>query len=83
MAKRTSTSKPATTTGAATARGKTPRRPRRRASVTVAPPTQEQIEKAAYYRYLERGATDGTALDDWVHAERQLQPAQAASPAHR
>jgi len=26
----------------------------------------------AYHRYLERGATDGNDVDDWVAAEKEL-----------
>ena len=35
-------------------------------------PVREQIEERAYYRYLERGRTDGHALDDWLTAEAEL-----------
>jgi hypothetical protein len=41
---------------------------------------EEQIRTRAYLRYLERGATHGRALEDWLHAEeehhRQAQDAQ-------
>ena len=35
-------------------------------------PLREQIEERAYYLYLERGRSDGLALDDWLMAEREL-----------
>jgi DUF2934 family protein len=35
-------------------------------------PVREQIEERAYYRYLERGRSDGHALDDWLTAEAEL-----------
>jgi hypothetical protein len=35
-------------------------------------PTQEQIEMRAYQLYLERGSQDGSALADWLAAEREL-----------
>ena len=34
--------------------------------------SHEQIEERAYEFYLERGAEDGHALDDWLAAEKQL-----------
>jgi hypothetical protein len=35
-------------------------------------PVREQIEERAYYHYLERGRSDGHALDDWLAAEAEL-----------
>jgi len=35
-------------------------------------PSLAQIERRAYELYLERGRTDGRALEDWLEAERQL-----------
>jgi hypothetical protein len=35
-------------------------------------PTYDQIARAAYLRYLSRGASDGGDFDDWVAAEQQL-----------
>jgi hypothetical protein len=35
-------------------------------------PVREQIEERAYYHYLERGRSDGHALDDWLTAEAEL-----------
>jgi hypothetical protein len=37
-----------------------------------APPTQEEIARRSYELYLERGAVDGFALDDWMRAEAEL-----------
>jgi hypothetical protein len=34
--------------------------------------TREQIEKRAYEIYQRRGGLDGTDLDDWLVAEREL-----------
>jgi hypothetical protein len=36
------------------------------------PPTPEQIAEEAHAIYLNRGAADGHALDDWLEAERRL-----------
>ena len=36
------------------------------------PPTFDQIAKAAYHRYLQRGGQDGHDFDDWLDAERSL-----------
>jgi hypothetical protein len=38
----------------------------------AATPTEEEIRFRAYFRYLERGAGDGGAFDDWLLAEREL-----------
>jgi hypothetical protein len=35
-------------------------------------PTHQEIELAAYQLYLERGGMNGTELDDWLQAEREL-----------
>ena len=35
-------------------------------------PTHEQIALRAYQIFLERGATPGNELEDWVRAEREL-----------
>jgi hypothetical protein len=35
-------------------------------------PTDEQIQKRAYEIYLERGGADGSDVDDWLQAEREL-----------
>ena len=35
-------------------------------------PTHDEIEIRAYERYLERGASDGDEVNDWLEAEREL-----------
>jgi hypothetical protein len=35
-------------------------------------PTEDEVRVRAYHRYLERGATPGNDLDDWVEAEKEL-----------
>jgi Protein of unknown function (DUF2934) len=35
-------------------------------------PTQEEIAVRAYEIYLERGAEQGSDVDDWLQAEREL-----------
>jgi DUF2934 family protein len=35
-------------------------------------PSDDEIRDRAYHRYLERGAHQGSELDDWVEAEREL-----------
>jgi hypothetical protein len=34
--------------------------------------TQEEIELRAYEIYLKRGGKNGSALDDWLAAEKEL-----------
>ena len=41
-------------------------------SVKAATSDRQQIAERAYYRYLERGRTDGKALDDWLNAEIEI-----------
>lgn len=38
----------------------------------VAGPTDDEIRMRAYFRYEDRGRTDGMADDDWFAAEREL-----------
>ena len=35
-------------------------------------PTREEIARRAYELYLARGGREGSAIDDWLEAERQL-----------
>lgn len=35
-------------------------------------PTEDEVRVRAYHRYLERGATPGNDLGDWVEAEKEL-----------
>ena len=36
------------------------------------PPTEDDIRRRAYQRYLERGGGHGLDFDDWLEAEREL-----------
>ena len=42
---------------------------------TAAAPDRDRIALRAYELYLARGAGDGRAMDDWLDAERELNPA--------
>jgi len=35
-------------------------------------PTQEEIALRAYHIYLERGSAEGSPVEDWLQAEREL-----------
>jgi hypothetical protein len=35
-------------------------------------PTQEEIALRAYHIYLERGGAEGSPIEDWLQAEREL-----------
>lgn len=41
-------------------------------SAETSQPTYEQIQQRAYEIYLERGGSDGSELEDWAQAEREL-----------
>jgi DUF2934 family protein len=47
-------------------------------TVAKSKPTQDQIAARAYEIYLERGATPGDPMQDWLRAEREL-----AAPARK
>ena len=34
--------------------------------------SHEELERRAYFRYLDRGCVDGLALEDWLAAECEL-----------
>jgi hypothetical protein len=51
----------------------TPSGPRRRAQSAVVI-TREEIARRAYEFFLARGGEHGRDLDDWLRAERELQP---------
>jgi len=38
----------------------------------AAQPTEEDIRRRAYHRYLERGGGHGMDFEDWLEAEREL-----------
>jgi len=42
----------------------------------------EELERRAYFHYLDRGCVDGLALEDWLAAESELREETegAASP---
>jgi hypothetical protein len=44
----------------------------KKASAPKARPTQDQIATRAYEIYLERGATPGDPMQDWLRAELEL-----------
>ena len=46
-------------------------------------PSPEEIARRAYEIYLERGATDGQDMDDWLRAERELTEELEAKPLSR
>lgn len=39
-------------------------------------PTHEEIVLRAYHIYLERGSAEGSPIDDWLQAERELAESQ-------
>jgi hypothetical protein len=45
-------------------------------------PTSEEIHSRAYQIYMERGAADGSDLEDWLQAERELQQSANAKQEH-
>jgi hypothetical protein len=57
-----------TDTGKARSR-KRPAKPRSRKNVK---PTQDEVRKQAYYRFINRGGTHGFHEDDWYGAEKEL-----------
>ena len=42
------------------------------ASADQGNPAYDEIAEAAYHRFLRRGSQDGSDVDDWVEAEREL-----------
>ena len=46
--------------------------PKSRKTASKSKPTQDQIAARAYEIYLERGATPGDPMQDWLQAERDL-----------
>jgi len=43
---------------------------------TAAQPDRERVAQRAYEKYLERGAEDGRAEEDWFSAEQELSDAE-------
>ncbi len=33
---------------------------------------RDEVQERAYYRYVERGRTDGRAMEDWLAAESEI-----------
>jgi len=48
------------------------RPPKPRAKTKASAPSEEDIRKAAYHRYLDRGAGHGGDFEDWLRAEQEL-----------
>ena len=67
MAKTSTSTKSASPAG-----GKTARKPRSTAKRPEPAPSYEQIRDRAYFIFLERGATHGNEMEDWLQAEREL-----------
>ena len=44
----------------------------KKSTTTKSKPTQDQIAARAYEIYLERGATPGNPMQDWLRAEHEL-----------
>ena len=51
----------------------------KKAATQESKPTQDQIAARAYEIYLERGATPGDPMQDWLRAERELAAPQKKS----
>ncbi len=49
-----------------------PRRGRTSTRAANSGPTEEQIRRRAYELYLERGASPGADISDWLRAEQEL-----------
>jgi hypothetical protein len=43
-------------------------------------PAREEIELRAYEIYLERGGKEGSAVDDWLAAEKELSESEKRDP---
>lgn len=54
--------------------------PRQLVQQQSSPIVENDIARRAYGRYLARGCAPGHDLDDWLDAEREVQPAVASAP---
>jgi hypothetical protein len=54
----------------------------KKAATPKSRPTQDQIAARAYEIYLERGATPGDPMQDWLQAERELTTAPKSKKPH-
>jgi hypothetical protein len=52
----------------------------KKSSRAATAPTYDEIAQRAYHIYLERGATPGDPMQDWLQAERELSEAVASVP---
>jgi Protein of unknown function (DUF2934) len=41
---------------------------------------RDEIERRAYFHYLDRGRADGFAFDDWIAAETELRQESTLAP---
>ena len=41
-------------------------------------PLEEQVRRRAHEIYLQKGGEDGSDLDDWLQAEREIREAQGS-----
>jgi len=48
---------------------------------TVLTPAEDEIRLRAYEKYRNRNGSSGTALNDWLEAERELRDAAQRGPA--
>jgi hypothetical protein len=39
---------------------------------------RDEVRERAYYRYVERGRTDGRAMEDWLAAESDIRRAASS-----
>ena len=53
----------------------------RKSSSMAGVPTPEEIARRAYAIFEGRDGTQGSAVDDWLRAERELQESRAAAGA--
>ncbi len=56
-----------------------PSAPQNDGDTTASAPDRERIAMRAYELYLARGGTDGREMDDWLDAERELNPSGDSS----
>jgi hypothetical protein len=49
-----------------------PKKSRKPAAAATPKPSYDDIALRAYHIYLERGATPGDPMEDWLQAEREL-----------
>ena len=57
---------------------KTPRPTEHTTRDVRAAPIRDEVQERAYYRYVERGRTDGQAMEDWLAAESEIRHAASS-----